>query len=169
MNSQNSANEYTTNKWVRNGWYWRFVGLTVLSIAALQIVLKLTLKYDLVQSLPLALLVVSYIILPRVEERKLGNAIAGVVAMFIVNLVLLPTFELDLMKQVWQAHIFWQFAALNLLLPLLLGLVMAYFYLRLTQWSERKRAELEAKRRASAEPEQRPVRRHHRKKKKKKR
>jgi hypothetical protein len=170
MSNQNSANEYTTNKWIWKGWRWRFVGLTVLSIAVLQILLLFTLKYDFVQSLPLAVLIVSYIIVPRVEERKLGNAIAGVIAMFVVDLILLLAFELNLWRQAWQMHVFWQFVGLNLFAPLVLGLAMAYFYVWLTQWSEKKRAEIEAKRRArEAESEPRPVRRHHKKKKRKKR
>ncbi len=170
MSNQSSANEYTTNKWTWKGWRWRFVGLTVLSIAVLQIVMLFTLKYDLVQSLPLAVLIISYIIVPRVEERKLGNAIAGVIAMFIVDVILLLAFEFNLFKQAWQMHVFWQFIGLNLVIPLLLGLFLAYFYLRLTRWSEKKRAEIEAKRRASAAAsESRPVRRHHKKKKRKKR
>lgn len=159
-----------TQAGVRNGIYWRFLGLSVLAVAALQVVAKYALHYPIVQSLPLAELIVAYLVIPRAKERRLMNAIIGVLASFVVGVLLAIFVEKDL-QQAIAAHQLVPFLELYIAFPLLLGLVVAFAYLRLTEWSEKKRSQIEEKRnrdRAGSEPTP-PVRRHAGKGKKKKR
>ncbi|GGI96324.1 hypothetical protein GCM10010885_02460 [Alicyclobacillus cellulosilyticus] len=152
--------EYTTQQGIWNGWYWRFLALLVLAVAVLQSLAAAFLHYPITTSLPLALLVVAYMTAPRVKERRLANTLAGVVAMFLVNLLLEWVFDRALLlKEGWlvvaEANGF----------ALAVGLAMAYLYLRLTIWSERKREELESRRRQQDAEAPPPVRRHRKKKK----
>jgi membrane-bound ClpP family serine protease len=140
---------YTTGNGVWNGWHWRLVGSTVAIIAVLQLVMKYAMHYPLVQSLPLAVLIVVYIVVPRLKQRRLANAVAGVVASFIIGAILELTLENYFNLAVHQGVV-WQLVLTNLVFPLLLGLVMAFAYVKLNAWSERKRMETEAKRRATA-------------------
>ncbi|QSO45925.1 hypothetical protein [Alicyclobacillus mengziensis] len=158
---------------IKNGIYWRFLGISVVGVAVLQVVAKYAVHYPIYQSLPLAELIVAYLIIPRAKERRLTNALVGVVAAFVVGVLL--DFLVEKSPQLaMQQGTFMQFLELYILFPLLLGLVVAFAYLRLTEWSEKKRSALEQKRnqdRASHEPAP-PVRRHSpnsRKKKKKRR
>lgn len=170
MNTQKTDTTYTTSNGVWNGWSWRFVGLTVLAVAVLQVILKLAMHYQLYASLPLAVLIVSYVIIPRVKERKLANAIVGVIATFIIGVILELALEMDLLQQAAASHMLTQFVLMNMGFPLVLGLLMSYMYLRLTQWSDKKRLQMEAKRRATnATTSSPPIRRHHQNKKRKKR
>ena len=160
--------EFTTSKGVWNGWHWRYVSLTVLALAVLQVVAFYAFHYPLLSSLPIAVLSVAYIVILRVRERRLNNALLAVVATFVIGLVL--QLALEAKGQAFhgkQAAGFWETNGLTLVM----GLVMGYAYLRLTEWSERKRGEMEAKRAKSAGSmsSTSPVRRHSGKKKKKNR
>ncbi|CAM3799538.1 hypothetical protein [Alicyclobacillus pomorum] len=162
--------EYTTDKGIWNGWYWRLIGLSVMSIAIVQLLLKYVIHYSLFVSLPMAVLVISYIVVPRAKERTLANALLGVFSMFVVSAALALIFEPAVVQQAAKQHIVRQFLLEYLALPLLLGITLAYGYLRLSQWSDKKRAELEEKRRAQMVADKPvPPRRIHRKKKRKKR
>lgn len=133
----------SSSKGIYNGWHYRFVGIVVALLAVLQILAHMTLKYTVATSLPLAVVVVSYIVAPRVKERRLANTIAGVLGIFVIDLLL---------------EVFWEHAQspsmANFLelngFALVMGIVLAFLYLKLTQWSEKKRAELDAKRRPTA-------------------
>ncbi|QSO53287.1 hypothetical protein JZ785_05280 [Alicyclobacillus curvatus] len=146
---------------IKNGIYWRFLGISVVGVAVLQVVAKFALKYPIFQSLPLAELIVAYLIIPKAKERRLTNAVVGVLAAFVVG-VLLDFFVERSPQLAMSQGTFIQFIELYILFPLLLGLVVAFAYLRLTEWSEKKRAAIEQKRsqeRAGKEPAP-PVRRH---------
>lgn len=164
MNEQHSA------PGVWNGIHWRFVGITVVAIAVLQVIASFAFKYPVLMSLPLALLVVSYLVIPRVKVRRLMNAMIGVVAMFIIGVLLELFVDGNPMVAAQTAKV----TPLNYVesngFALVLGLVVAFAYLKLTEWSEKKRAQSEARRsaeRAVSEPA-RPVRRHNSKYAKKK-
>ncbi|MCL6453148.1 MAG: hypothetical protein K6T78_05900 [Alicyclobacillus sp.] len=151
------ANE-ETGKGVWNGIHWRFIGLTVVVLAALQVAGQYLARYPVLESLPLAVLIVSYIVIPRVKERRLANALTGVIAMYVVGLILEAVFDWRSVQSALAQHAVWNLVELNVF-PLLLGVLVAFAYLRLTEWSERKRAEAERKRRQEKgvpEPEQRP-------------
>ncbi|KPV43220.1 hypothetical protein [Alicyclobacillus ferrooxydans] len=155
---------------IRNGIYWRFLSIAVVAVAALQVVAKYALHYPISQSLPLAELVVAYLVIPRAKERRLMNAIIGVLAAFVIG-VLLEIFVPGEMQTAIAKHQLMTYIKFYVLFPLLLGLVVAFAYLRLTEWSEKKRATIEAKRnreRADSAPPP-PVRRHSKKKKKRRR
>jgi hypothetical protein len=137
--------DYTTKNGVWNGWSWRYVGILVIGIAVLQLAVWYEFKYPIIQSLPLAVLIVSYLIIPRVKERRLGNAIAGVIATFIVGLVLEITVEHNLQTFMHKGQLM-GFVELNVF-PLLLGITVAFVNLRMTLWSEKKRDQLAEKRR----------------------
>lgn len=149
------------NGGIWNGLHWRFTGLVVLAIAVLQVIAQYAVHYPILESLPLAVLIISYVIIPRVKERRLTNALIGVIASYIVGLIL----ELSLNRNEILLAIH-QHAVPNLLelnvFPLLLGVVVAFAYLRLTEWSERKRSQMETKRRSErGVPDPVPQRRVH--------
>lgn len=154
---------------IRNGIYWRFLSISVLGVAVLQVVAKFAMRYPISASLPLAELIVAYLVIPRAKERRLTNAIIGVLAAFVIG-VLLEIFLPGEMQAAIAKHQVMSYIELYMLFPLLLGLVVAFAYLRLTEWSEKKRASIEAKRnreRADSAPTP-AVRRHTGKGKKKK-
>lgn len=155
------------------GIHWRFIGMTVLAIAVLQVIAQYAVHYPILESLPLAVLIVSYVVIPRVKERRLANALTGVVASYVIGLILECVFDWSEILTAIQKGAVANLLELNVF-PILLGLVVAFAYLRLTQWSERKRGQMESKRRAKlGTPEPAPQRRVHsdkyaKKKKKKK-
>ncbi|QQE77017.1 hypothetical protein [Alicyclobacillus sp. SO9] len=162
--------EYTTGKGIWNGWAWRLVGLTVLVISALEFIAVITVKTQIISSLMLGVMVVSYWVIPRIEERKLANAIVGVVATVIIGFIL----QMALHEQ--NAMIGKPPRPVGMMgilqtdgLTLVVGIIMAYLYLRLTNWSQRKRAELDTKRsqKAASSSTSAPQRRHHSAKNKK--
>lgn len=159
-----TLSDYTTSSGVWKGWHWRYVSITVLVIALLQALAYLTLKYDLVSSLPIAVLSVSYLVILRVKERRLANALAAVLSSFILGVIL--QVSLQHYGYTWHGKQFLYWLQSDAW-TLVIGLAMAFAYLRLTQWSERKRAELDAKRATTAKSSTpTPVRRHHKKRKK---
>jgi small-conductance mechanosensitive channel len=156
-----------TQAGVRNGIYWRFLGLSVIGIAVLQVIALYAMHYLISQSLPLAELIVAYLVIPRAKERRLTNALIGVLASFVIGVLLEIFLEKDLQAAI-ASHQVMSYVEMFVLFPLILGLIVSYAYLRLTEWSEKKRATLEEKRRKErAETAPVPVRRHTRKGKKK--
>ncbi|GMA52346.1 hypothetical protein GCM10025857_37030 [Alicyclobacillus contaminans] len=160
--------EYTTSKGVWNGWYWRLIGGATLAIAALQLLLKGIIHYPLFSGLPLAVMIIVYIIVPRAKERTLANAIVAVVVMYVVSAALAFGFEWNTVALYAAHHLLPLFILQELVIPLLLGVVLAYVYLRLSRWSDRKRAEIEAKRRQEQAADAPPRKRVHSKKRRKK-
>jgi membrane-associated HD superfamily phosphohydrolase len=145
-----------------HGWYWQFIAVTVVLFGAIQTVADIWFHYWITTSMPLAVLVVTYLVVPRTKERRLANAVAGVILMFLVDLVLEFSLPSQPVIQTWKSLL-----ALNGYV-LVFGLLMAYVFLRVTRYSERKRGEMEAKRsreQAPAKPTQPAVRRHRWKKK----
>ncbi|MCL6517753.1 hypothetical protein [Alicyclobacillus sp.] len=161
-------NESTTPG-VWRGWYWRLMAWTIVAVVILQVAAYYLVPnhYPISQSMLLAMLVVSYIVIPRAQERRLANALVAIAITFVINLILEAVVERG-----WQTaaatHQLGPYVELNVLY-LVFSFAMAYIYLRLTQWSDRKRAELEAKRRAERAKDEPVRRRVHSKKKKKKR
>lgn len=161
-----SQNE--TQPGVMNGIYWRFLSLSVLGVAVLQVVAYYALHYQLIVSLPLAELIVAYLIIPRAKQRRLTNAIIGVLASFVIGVLLDIFLEHDLQTAIANHQVI-SFLEISILFPLLLGLVVAFAYLRLTEWSEKKRAALDEKKsRERATTQSAPPVRHHSNKRKKK-
>ncbi|MCL6636810.1 MAG: hypothetical protein K6T26_02570 [Alicyclobacillus sp.] len=158
--------DLTTDRGIWRGWHWRLGGLTVAAVLVLQVIAYFAVHYPLEQSLLLAMLMVSYVIIPKAQERRLANAMAGVVVTFVLGLLLQFLLEDTWAKALAQGE--WlSLAELNVL-NLAVGLSMAYLYLRLTQWSERKRSAAAAQRAAESRPPH-THRRVHRKKKRKRR
>jgi len=159
--------EYTTGNGIYKGFYWRYIILVVLAISALELVALYAVHYPMVTSLSLAVLIVSYVVIPRTRERRLANAIASVILTVIVGVVLQIIFDRQSVAVYHLAGVVELDA-----LALLLGLVVAYLYLRLTMWSERRRAQVDAKRSSNAKSGsktvQPPQRRHHSTKSRKK-
>lgn len=157
--------EFNFSKPVINGWHWRTLAITVVAIAALQVILDLaTSKYNIVMTTPIAVLFVGYLVIPRIKERRVGNAVVGVLAIFAIDLILQVTLDAHGKTPVTGA-IFLEENAMSLLL----GAFVVFGYTRMTAWSDRKREEREAKRRGEAAPAQNhPPRRHHSKKKRRK-
>lgn len=151
---------------VVDGWHWRFVGLTVVAILFLQIVADYLLKYRVVTTVPLGVLFAAYVIIPRIKERRLGNALAGAIAVFIVDVIL--EIVLDYHGTQFAAANRSAFLQFNVY-ALLLGIAVCYGYLKLTQWSERKRDQMAERRRNEARPTGQAPRRHHSDKRKKRR
>ncbi|MDQ0188298.1 hypothetical protein JI721_15275 [Alicyclobacillus cycloheptanicus] len=147
-----------------NGWRFRYVGMTVLVIVVLQVVADYAIHYKLVTTIPLGVLFAAYVIIPRIKERRLGNALLGALAVWVID-VILEVF-IDFHGNELAAANRSAFLQYNLY-ALALGVVVCWGYLKLTEWSERKRAQMEAKRQAETQPAQ-PVRRHHKKKKRRK-
>lgn len=156
---------YTTGKGIWNGWYYRLIGTVVLVVAILQVLAQYLLKnYPIVTTVPVAIVIVAYLIIPRIRERRLGNAILGVVVAFVVDVILELVLPLPN-----GAHFPRSVVVQSNALALVMGIVLAYLYLKLTIWSEKKRLELEQKRQESLGAPKKPPVRHHRKKKKKRR
>jgi hypothetical protein len=152
---------------LRQDLQWKLIGASVGIIVVLQVVAYYAIHYPLVQSLSLTVLLVSYIIVPRAKARKFENAVAGVIFTWIIGVVL----DIALNKG-------WATALKNkqvmpyielMVVPLLLGIAVAYGYMRLTNWSARKRTEIDNKRKTTSTPTTTlPARRVHTKKKRKK-
>ena len=163
-----TLSEFTTSPGIWKGWHWRTISLTVAAVAVLQLIAYYLFTYDLVSSLPIAVLSVSYLVILRVRERRLANALVAVGGAFIVGVIL----QIALQHYGTTLHgakfAFWLQSDLW---TLAMGLVMAYAYLMLTQWSERKKAQLDAKRSADKAPTRARTQavRHHSKKRKGKR
>ncbi|MBX5436574.1 MAG: hypothetical protein IRZ33_05080 [Alicyclobacillaceae bacterium] len=162
--------EETSVKGIWNGWYWRLVGATVGALLALQVIAYYTVAYPITTSQVLAEMMVIYVVAPRVRERRFGNTVAGVILVFLLGLLLQLVLPVPPGSRAGagapdpRTAAFWELE----LVALVTGVVLTYLFLRLSAWSDRKRAELEAKRRAEQSPP--PQRhRHHSKKKKRKR
>lgn len=152
---------------VWRGWHWQIISLMVVGLGALQTVAAIWLHYPVTTSMPMAMLIVIYLVVPRTKERQLANTLAAVVAMFLVNLLLEFSLPSPTVKVGWIALL-----EMNLWM-LIMGLLMAFLYLRVMRWSERKRVQMEDRRRSRETPAKadRPtvnVRRHRWKKKPKK-
>lgn len=132
-------NVLSASKWRYRGFAYGYVGLTVLAVAILQVIAKFS-GYPLINSGQLAVFVVVWFIVPRVRERRLANTLVGVIAIFVIDLIL----QLSLEFRAFTAHLS-QSLELNGFI-LVTGLVIGYLYLRLSVWSESKRAQLDAKR-----------------------
>lgn len=148
------------------GFQWKLIGASVGIIVVLQVVAAYAIQYPIVQSLSLTVLLVSYIIIPRAKSRKFQNAVVAVVLTWIIGVVLdiavAPEWKTAVKEKLVMPHIE------LLVVPLLLGIAVAYGYMRLTDWSTRKRTEIENKRKATSTPTALPARRVHSKKKRKK-
>jgi hypothetical protein len=110
-------------------------------------------------------MVISYLVIPRAKERRLLNALLGVAAMFVLDLALEIFAEHDLTVALHSGQL-GQFIQLNVF-GVLLGVAVAYAYLRLSLWSEQKRMDREAKHRSERDVQSSTVQRrvHHNKKK----
>lgn len=156
--------EFNFSKPVVNGWHWRTLAITVAAIAVLQVILDLTTRYTVVMTAPLGVLFVGYLVIPRIKERRVGNAVVGVAAIFIIDLILQFALDMHGKSPVSQA-VFLEENGMSLLL----GAFVCFGYTRMTDWSDRKRQEREARRRTETAPAQtHPQRRHHSKKKRRK-
>jgi hypothetical protein len=143
--------QFWTGSGVWRGWYLRVLAITVVVIVALQLIAKYTVHYPLLYTLVMAEMIACYFIVPRVKERPIANALAGVIALFVINMVLQLELEWPILHQVG-----WNGVLIEDGLALLLGVVWSVMYHRLNEWSERKRAEAEAKRRQQAQSEEPP-------------
>jgi len=146
-----------------NGMRWKLVGLSVFAIAVLELCAAVFAKYPIATSLPLGLFIVGYIVVPRVKEYRYKNVFIGVIASFIIGVIL----ELYIPgKTLYKSTA--GLLEFNLFY-LLLGLVWSYVFIRLTTWSERKRLESDGKRAKTQTTITPPAVRHHSKKRGKKR
>jgi len=151
---------WNTSKWRYQGWAWGYVGLTVLAVAVLQVIAKFAINYPLINTGQLAVFVVVWFIVPRIRERRLGNTLAGVILVFVLDLIL----QLLLDPKSFTTHLM-QTLQLNGFI-LATGLLIGYLYLRLSTWSENKRAQMDAKRNQTAGKQtasEKPKQRVHRK------
>lgn len=127
---------------VWNGWHWRFLTILVIAICLLELIAYKTVSYPMDTSVMLGALIVVYAVIPRLKERRLAHSIIGVVAVVIITVALEAYFE--------PALFVGKAAVDNFLmgngLSLIVGILMSYFYLRMTDWSTRKRMESDAKR-----------------------
>lgn len=158
---------FSFSKPVINGWHWRTITLTVAAIALLQVVLdQMTRHYSVVATAPLGVLFVGYIIIPKVKERRVANALVGVIAVFVIDLILQLGLDFHGLPPAGSQRLFLE----DNLMSLVLGALVCFGYTKLTEWSERKRGEREAKRRVQTTPtESYPQRRHHNNKNRRKR
>jgi hypothetical protein len=153
--------EYKSGNMLK-GLQWKLIGLSVAGISVLQVIAYFAMKFLLIQSLSLTVLLVSYIIIPRVKERKFAHAVVGVIGVWIIGVLL----EVGLEKY-WT--VVGQLPFIEMCVyPLLLGIVVSYGYMRLTNWSNRKRSEIDARKRVVNAPTSIPLQRVHSKKKRKK-
>lgn len=155
--------EYSNGNGVWNGWHWRFLTILVLAICGLELLAYKTMKYPMITSVTLGVLIVIYVAIPRLKERRLAHSLIGVVAVVIITSALEAYFEPDLFQNGVNAFLLYNGLAL------LIGIGMSFAYLKITDWSNAKRVQMEAKRRdqpGTTTPVQ-PQRRHSRGKKKK--
>jgi hypothetical protein len=124
-----------------NGWYIRYLTLLVLMLGALQTVAFYTIHYPLMYSSEFAMIVVMWLVIPRVQERRLANTIAGVCGAFVIGVLLQLTVGAATTKSTGILEMLGQNA-----LILVIALALSYLYLRVTIWSDRKKVQLENKR-----------------------
>ena len=136
--------EWTTTTGIWKGFYWRFIAITVASLAVVQVLGFYFGHFFLTQTLPFSVLVTIYMVVPRAKERRLANALVGGAAAFVIGIVLQLAFQYhwteELQAQQWP--LFWE----QNLFTLVMGTSLAVLYLRVTEWSERRRAKWDAKR-----------------------
>ncbi len=135
-----SENENQPGVW--NGWHWRFLTILVLAICALELLAYETMKYPMITSVTLGVLVVIYVVIPRLKERRLAHSIIGVVAVVLITAALEAYFEPELFRVKGGIGAYFLYNGL----ALVIGIAMSFLYLRLNDWSMRKRAEADAKR-----------------------
>ena len=132
---------------VWNGWHWRFLTILVVAICLLELIAWETLHYSMVTSVTLGVLIVIYVVIPRLTERRLAHSIIGVVAVVILTMAMEGFFESDIFKVSGGPGYYFLYNGL----ALVIGIAMSFLYLRLTDWSARKRAENDAKRAGRAQ------------------
>jgi membrane-bound ClpP family serine protease len=157
------VSDYTTGNGVYNGWHWRYIGIASIGVVLLQIISFYTIHWPILESTQIAMFIVLWFIISRVRERRFLNGLAGTIVVFIVGLVL--QFTIDPVTKQMPTREFWQ----SNITIFAISILLAYLYTKMQAWSERKREQMEAKRRgkmAASKPD-RPQVRVHRKNKKK--
>lgn len=127
---------------VWNGWHWRFLTILVIAICLLELIAYEVVHYPMDTSVMLGALIVVYAVIPRLKERRVAHSIIGVVAVVIITTALEGYFEPNLLV----GKIGFEDFLMGNGLALVVGILMSYLYLRLTDWSARKRGQTEAKR-----------------------
>lgn len=151
---------------ITRGWYWRFVGATVVILAILEL-LAFSLskgKYTFISSGELGMFLTGILVVQRAKVRRTGNTLVAVIASYVINII----FQLTVgMSQT--AHYGWaNFIEQNAIIAAI-GILFAIVYSRTTAWSDKRRQQnlaLRAEKKVEASPEDRPPLRVHRVKKK---
>ncbi len=155
--------DYSTGNGIYNGWHWRNVGIASIGVVILQIISFYTIHWPILESTQIGMFIVLWFIISRVQERRFLNGLAGTIIVFIIGIIL--QYTIDPATKHMSTLAFWQ----SNLMILVVSILLAYLYTKMQGWSERKREQLEAKRKEkmSASKPERPQVRVHRKKKKK--
>jgi hypothetical protein len=158
------VSDYTTGNGVYKGWYWRYIGIATIGIVLLQVISFYTIHWPIMESTQIAMFIVLWFIISRVRERRFLNGLAGTIIVFLIGLVLQYTVGIAQTRQMTTLS-FWQ----SNLMILVVSVLLAWLYTKMQLWSERKRAQMETKRRdkMATTSQEHPQVRVHRKKKKK--
>ncbi|MDP9728791.1 hypothetical protein ACOJUR_10555 [Alicyclobacillus tolerans] len=150
------------NSWMDGGtwrgFHIRYLAILSVSFAVLQAVAYYTVHYPLMFSSEFAMILMMWLIIPRLTERRLANTFAGVTTTFLLGLILQFTIGLEITEKGG----IWYTLGQNLLI-FVVALALSYLYLRVSIWSDRKKAELEkrrAEKSSSAQTTVAPVRVH---------
>lgn len=126
-----------------NGWYWRFIALSIAVVAILEIIAYEVTKggYNFLASGELGMFMVAILVVQRVKERRTANTLVAVIASLVINLILqLTVGYADTVKQS-----FAYFAEQNGMFALI-GVLFSVVYARTTAWSDKRRQATEEKR-----------------------
>ena len=150
---------------VWRGWHWQLILIVVVGIGIIQAVADVWFHYSVTLSIPMAVLLTIYLVVSRTNVKRLANTLAAVVLTVLINVLMQALFPIPKaaggVKQL----------AISDATMLFFGLIMGFVFLRMTMFSERKRAELDEKRTREKATTKKPqvTVRHHRWKKKPKR
>ncbi|WP_223204114.1 hypothetical protein [Alicyclobacillus suci] len=152
---------------VWRGWYWRFVGTTVVVLAILELVAYYVSKgrYSFIQTGELGMFIAAILVVQRVKERRMANTLLVTILGFVINLI----FQLTIGYKGTLYYGWGYFVEQNAIIGGI-GILFSIVYSRTSAWSDRRRAQAQAKRQATStktdgRDEVKPVRVHRVKKK----
>ncbi|MFB5191094.1 hypothetical protein [Alicyclobacillus fastidiosus] len=127
------------------GWYWRFVGGTVVVLAVLEVAAYYLSKYSFITSGELGMFISAILVVQRAKEKRTLNTLLATILGFVINVI----FQLTL-GYAGTVHYGWGFFFEQNAIIGAIGILFSVVYARTQEWSNRRRDQMQAKRRQEA-------------------
>lgn len=127
-----------------HGWYWRFVSVTVIVLAILEIVAFYLSKgkYSFIMSGEFAMFVSALLVVQRAKQHRTLNVLIAVLATYIINLIFQLTLDYGGSMHYGVRSFIQQNAVIGFI-----GILFCVIYARTTAWSDKRRRQVDEKRR----------------------